>query len=314
MLPSRSGSFPLFRFAGVRVYLHWWWFLFAAVDLSVRTRAYTSFAWNVAEYLSLFGIVLLHEFGHALACRQTGGKADEIILWPLGGVAFVQPPPRPAAELWSIAAGPLVNVLLIPVILGFSWARSQFGWGLDSPDYRRFLSALFWINSGLLAFNLVPVYPLDGGQMLRSILWFFVGRARSLRIAAISGAIGVVGLAATLLVLQPQRWLFTLLITGFLGAHCLNGFRHARQLQALERLPRHPGFSCPDCRMSPPGGPLWRCPGCQQGFDPFSTGSLCPHCGTARQIIPCPHCGNDHPASAWGLAPRAGPGGRVIDI
>jgi hypothetical protein len=115
-------------------------------------------------------------------------------------------------------------------------------------------------------------------------------------------------------VLQPQRWLFTLLITGFLGAHCLNGFRHARQLQALERLPRHPGFSCPDCRMSPPGGPLWRCPGCQQGFDPFSTGGLCPHCGTARQIIPCPHCGNDHPASAWGLAPRAGPGGRVIDI
>jgi Zn-dependent protease len=73
MLPSRSGSFPLFRFAGVRVYLHWWWFLFAAIDLSVRTRAYTSFAWNVAEYLSLFGIVLLHEFGHALACRQTGG-------------------------------------------------------------------------------------------------------------------------------------------------------------------------------------------------------------------------------------------------
>ena len=48
-------------------------------------------------YLALFSIVLLHEFGHALACRQVGGKADQIVLWPLGGVAYVAPPPRPGA-------------------------------------------------------------------------------------------------------------------------------------------------------------------------------------------------------------------------
>ena len=103
MLPSRSGSIPLFRLLGVRVYLHWWWFVFAVFEIALRSRIYASFAWNVAEYVALFLIVLLHEYGHALACRQTGGKADEIILWPLGGVAFVRPPPRPGAELWSIA-------------------------------------------------------------------------------------------------------------------------------------------------------------------------------------------------------------------
>ena len=80
------------------------------------------------EYLALFVIVLLHEFGHALACRQVGGQADQIVLWPLGGVAYVAPPPRPGATLWSIAAGPLVNVVLVPVltILWF-WAPRLVG-------------------------------------------------------------------------------------------------------------------------------------------------------------------------------------------
>ena len=73
------------------------------------------------ECLALFVIVLLHEFGHALACRQVGGQANQIVLWPLGGVAYVAPPPRPGPTLWSIAAGPLVNVALTPV-LGGVWA------------------------------------------------------------------------------------------------------------------------------------------------------------------------------------------------
>ena len=300
MLPSRSGSIPLFRLFGVRVYLHWWWFVFAAFELALRSRAYTSYTWNVAEYLALFAIVLLHEFGHALACRQTGGKADEIILWPLGGVAFVRPPPRPGAELWSIAAGPLVNVVLLPVILGLIRARTGLGWGAESADFRHFLQALFWINAGLLAFNLLPVYPLDGGQILRSLLWFAVGRARSLQIATILGIAGVVVLAGGLLWLQPHRWLFTLLLAGFLASQCLTGLRHSRLILALEKLPRHTGFRCPSCQQAPPGGPLWSCPTCGNGFDPFSTGAVCPHCSARRSEIPCPHCGTGSPPAAWG--------------
>jgi Zn-dependent protease len=300
MLPSRSGSLPLFRLLGVRVYLHWWWFVFAVFEIALRSRAYSSYTWNIAEYLALFLIVLLHEYGHALACRQTGGKADEIILWPLGGVAFVRPPPRPGAELWSIAAGPLVNVVLVPVIFGLIRARTGLGWGADSADYRQFLQALFWINSGLLAFNLLPVYPLDGGQILRSLLWFAVGRARSLKIATLLGIAGVVLLAGGLLWLQPHRWLFTLLIAGFLASQCLSGLRQARLMLALEKMPRHAGFRCPSCRQAPPGGPLWPCPSCGNASDPFSTGAVCPHCSARRSEIPCPHCGTGSPPAAWG--------------
>ena len=66
--------------------------------------------------------MLTHEFGHALACRSVGGTADNIMLWPLGGVAYVNPPQRPGATLWSIAAGPLVNVALA-LPLTVAWLR-----------------------------------------------------------------------------------------------------------------------------------------------------------------------------------------------
>jgi len=104
MTPTRQGSIRLFRFAGIDVYLHWLWFLAAYYLIKVYAPAYTSLLWPVLECLALFGIVLLHEFGHALACRQVGGQANLIVLWPLGGVAYVAPPQRPGATLWSLAA------------------------------------------------------------------------------------------------------------------------------------------------------------------------------------------------------------------
>jgi len=85
MASTREGSIHLFRFSGVDVFLHWSWFLVAVIEIKHRTGLYSSLAWNVAEYLSLFLIVLLHEFGHAMACRQVGGIANQIVLWPLGG-------------------------------------------------------------------------------------------------------------------------------------------------------------------------------------------------------------------------------------
>src|SRR6202035_4695164 len=103
-------------FSGIDVFLHWSWSLVAAYEIQTRKGSYSSITWNVLEYLALFLIVMIHEFGHALACRQVGGRADQIVLWPLGGVAYVDPPPRPGATLWSIAAGPLVNVVLVPIL------------------------------------------------------------------------------------------------------------------------------------------------------------------------------------------------------
>src|SRR5882724_9714491 len=128
MLPTKQGSFRLFRLVGIDVYLHWSWFLVAAYEIQYRKGNYSSPMWNVVEYLSLFVIVTMHEFGHALACRQMGGSANQIVLWPFGGVAYVDPPPRPGAMLWSIAAGPLVNLVLLGVSYGLTIWAWHHGW------------------------------------------------------------------------------------------------------------------------------------------------------------------------------------------
>ncbi len=175
-MPSgRQGSIRLFRFADVDVYLHWSWFLVAVFEINARAGRYSSIAWNVLEYLALFLIVLLHEYGHALACRQVGGVANQIVLWPLGGVAYVDPPPRPGATLWSIAAGPLVNVALFPILFVLFTVSRASGWAVTMPNVHSFLQAVLFINVTLLLFNILPIYPLDGGQILRSLLWFCDG-------------------------------------------------------------------------------------------------------------------------------------------
>ena len=101
------------------MYLHFTWFIVAALEITRFANRYHNPIWAALDYCALFGVVLLHEFGHAFACRQTGGQADTIVLWPLGGIAFVKPPARPGAYLWSMAAGPLVNVILFPLFTFF---------------------------------------------------------------------------------------------------------------------------------------------------------------------------------------------------
>src|SRR5256885_4343711 len=143
MTSMRQGSIHLFRIAGVDVFLHWSWFLVAAFEISGRTRTYSSLSWNILEYLALFSIVLLHESGHALACRQVGGIANRIVLWPLGGVAYVDPPPRPGATLWSIAAGPLVNVALLVLLSAFGFATHSREWGPALADQHALLRSVW---------------------------------------------------------------------------------------------------------------------------------------------------------------------------
>src|SRR5579862_5603362 len=148
-MPGRQGSFRIFTFNGIQVFLHWSWFLWAVYETRSGIGSYSSNTWNVLEFLALFLIVLMHEFGHALACRQVGGRADQIVLWPLGGVAYVDPPPRPGATLWSIAAGPLVNVVLFPIVgVVFLIGRSA-GWAQSTPDVDQLLISVLKIDGGL---------------------------------------------------------------------------------------------------------------------------------------------------------------------
>jgi Zn-dependent protease len=245
-----GGTIRLFKFSGIQVYLHFSWFLVAAYEYSRRMGVYESPMWAAWEYVALFAIVLLHEFGHALACRQTGGVADRIVLWPLGGIAFVNPPRRPGAMLWSIAAGPLVNVLLLPIL---SIALVLGGRDVDAfypSDFAKFLQVIWSINLGLLIFNMLPVYPLDGGQILRSLLWFPLGEIRSLQIASVIGLIGAVILAAIALLLRLMQPIWVAVMALFLISRAIAGWQYAKALVQEEEanraarlvptIPQHP--------------------------------------------------------------------------
>ncbi len=293
MLPSKKSAFRLFRFAGINVFLHWSWFIAAIYFIQELRGKYTEPVWNILEYLSLFAIVLMHEFGHALACRQVGGKANEIILWPFGGVAFVSPPPRPGAVLWSIAAGPLVNVLLVPVfyllqrfipidVLGFNGAV--------------WLESIAMINLVLLIFNMLPVYPLDGGQIVRSLLWFWLGPVKSLLVASFIGFFGAAGLGA-LAIYQENFWLG--LMAFFVFAQCQASWINARNVARIYKLPRRSGFACPACGAAPVEGEIWICGSCRKTFDPFVTQAVCPHCGAVHPTTQCIDCKAQSPIENW---------------
>jgi len=296
MPTGRQGSIRLFRFRGIDVFLHWSWFVVAMFEISGRTRSYSSIGWNAAEYLGLFLIVMLHEFGHALACRQVGGRANQIILWPLGGVAYVDPPPRPGATLWSIAAGPLVNVALFPILASAFLLARSLGWAQSSPDVYRLLSAVLWIDVLLFAFNILPIYPLDGGQILRALLWFPLGRARSLMVATILGFVGIVGFFGLAIWLR-SGWFAILAV--FMLLNCWGGLQYARALLRLDKLPRREGFACPACKAAPPIGDVWGCGRCGNRFDTFQSKGICPSCGAQFPTTLCMECGVAHPMSEW---------------
>ncbi len=300
----RKNAIRLFRFNGIDLSLHWSWFFVAAYEISDRQKAYSSLTWNVLEYLALFLIVMLHEFGHALACRQVGGVADQIVLWPLGGVAYVNPPQRPGAFLWSIAAGPLVNVALVPIFIIMGRTSRSLGLAQEMPNAVLLLHSVALINLGLLIFNILPIYPLDGGQILRSLLWFVMGRARSLMTATAIGFLGVAGLV--ILALRFQSVWFGILSV-FILMNCWRGLQQARALLRLAKLPRHGGFFCPSCKVSPPLGEYWRCSKCQKSFDTFQTQAVCPSCSTQFATTACLDCGRLHPMSDWTISPIAPP-------
>ena len=294
-MPTNKGSFKIFRLFGIDVYIHWAWFL-AFWYFTSRPHQYSSYSWNVLEVLSLFLIVLIHEFGHQLACRQVGGQTHDIVLWPLGGVAYVSPPQRPGAQLWSIAAGPLVNVVLVPILSVLVSLSSRLGWYDTNPNAYDLLHNIWVINIVLLIFNILPIYPLDGGQILRSLLWFLFGRANSLLVASLIGLIGVVGLIG-MAILRQSLWMG--IVSVFIAINCWNGLKQAQALARLSKLPRREDFACPSCKTSPPLGELWRCGKCGKVFDTFLTQAACPHCGTQFNVTQCLDCGTSSPMPDW---------------
>ena len=288
----RFGSgIRLFEIFGITVYLHPSWFILAIYAYTERVHMYRSPVWAALEILALFAIVLMHEFGHALACRSVGGTANRIMLWPLGGVAFVNPPRRPGAQLWSIAAGPLVNVALFVLTLPL-WTMHIAG----GPDVRMFVRTLLDINLVLLIFNMLPVYPLDGGQILWSLLWFPLGFARSLMVAASIGFVAAV--AGGIWALLVQDYLLAL-IGAFVVYQSVTGFRYALSIHRRDTAPRRAGAACPYCHQPPPMGAFWTCRNCNASFDAFDYPVACPGCGAPHSALACMNCGRRSEIAQW---------------
>lgn len=214
--------------------MHWTWVIAAVFFLQLSQQSPFVF---LAEYVGLFLIVLTHEFGHALACRSVKGTAEHIVLFPLGGVAYVNPPHRPGAVLWSVVAGPLVNVVLVPVLFGV-WMllvnTYNLGPGDAIPLPMQVVYHLMFVNGILLVFNMMPIYPLDGGQIVQAILWYFVGYRKSLQFVATIGMAAAVVVIALGLFKWQDFWMVIIAIFVFMQA--LKGYAHARLLAFGEQM------------------------------------------------------------------------------
>src|SRR5947199_199572 len=106
----------------------------------------------------------------------------------------------------------------------------------------------------LVAAFLLPVYPLDGGQILQALLWFVIGRVKSLLVVSV---IGLVVAAVAIVVALAERETWFVILAAFVALRSWAGFRYARVLAAAEAIPRRPGVACPSCGAHPPVGPYW---------------------------------------------------------
>ena len=212
-------SWRLARIAGIDVRVHATFLLLLAwVGLGALQRDGGRAALGAIGFVALvFGIVVLHEYGHALAARRYGIGTRDITLLPIGGVARLERMPRePRQELVVALAGPAVNVALAALL----WVGLTLAGGIDPADslaptdegfFARTLAAqLLRVNVWLAGFNLIPAFPMDGGRVLRAVLAMRSGdyatatahAARVGRLLALVGAIvGLFWLKSPMIVL-----------------------------------------------------------------------------------------------------------------
>ena len=129
--------------------------------------------------------VLLHELGHALAARKLGIPILDIMLTPICGLARLKrAPDRPRDELLVAFAGPLTNGLIALVFAVFLWVNGV-EFSMRAEDiHGNLLLTIFWINTSLFVLNLLPVFPMDGGRVLRALLSMFVDKGKATLVSA----------------------------------------------------------------------------------------------------------------------------------
>ncbi|MBC7772643.1 MAG: site-2 protease family protein [Pyrinomonadaceae bacterium] len=249
------GSIRIGSFLGVPLFIHWTFLLLVAWSLAGPLTSGSPDAMPLALrtagfMLAIFGCVLLHEMGHALAARRYGIATRDIILLPIGGLARLERmPEKPSQELVVALAGPAVNVVIAALIIPAVLATQGIGAFTGEPEagtgngelslhLTHFIASLGAVNVFLVLFNMIPALPMDGGRVLRAVLTMLLpppyNRARA---TAISAAIAKV-VAVGFVIYGLYTGEFFLMLIGifvFMGAAAE---ARAARVQPARRIPR----------------------------------------------------------------------------
>ncbi len=185
---ATSGSVGSVRLLGVPVRLHFT-FVLLLIGLVVIGLSSNQSPGNYTLFvLAVIASVLLHEFGHAFVSSLYGIRTLEIVMYPIGGVARLERPPKPWEEFWIALTGPAVNLAIAGLIFAFLYSekRAINLFALVQPD-ANLADRVAVANLVLAGFNLLPAFPMDGGRMLRAVLSRLKSEYEATRIATWSG-------------------------------------------------------------------------------------------------------------------------------
>jgi Zn-dependent protease len=230
-------SWKLGRVAGIDLFLH----PSALLIFFLVSGAMPSGLETLAFVVALFASIVLHELGHSLMARRYGIETADITLYLFGGVARLQRMPRSAGpELLIALAGPAVNFAIAAVLFAMMNLASV------AVEPSMFLGQVLLTNLILAAFNLLPIFPMDGGRILRALLSGWMGRLRATEVAAAIGR--VVAVVGGIVFLLNGAWQLAILA---LFVYVAAGME-LRQVRAEGRSPGVPeGFS--DAAAAPVG-------------------------------------------------------------
>jgi Zn-dependent protease len=259
-----SGGIPIGRFFGITVKLHWSWFIiFFLITWMLATEYFpsvpeyegwsTTTRWVISLVTSIlfFSSVLAHELAHSLVAKAAGLKVSAITLFIFGGVSqLTEEPKSPGMEFRMAVAGPGTSL----VIGGACWGIFSATQHPVSPV----TGMTFWlgyINVALAAFNMIPGFPLDGGRVLRSVLWWRSRNLRkSTRIASVIGrGFGYVFIFGGIALVFTDMWSLglSLLVIGWILENAAAGSYRQVAIQDVLRGHKVSEVMTQDCQVVP---------------------------------------------------------------
>jgi len=212
--PGSAWAVRIARVSGIPIRIHFTFLLF--VIWIAWFGLHASGSLFLVSLLALFFCIILHELGHSLVAQRFGHRVRDITLYPIGGVASIEGSPTPVHEFFIAIAGPAVNVVIagiLAAILGAAHQMPEWSWppwasqqnvGLLQSNP---LAFLLIANLSVVAFNMLPAFPMDGGRVLRALLGLAIGKPKATFVASAVGQ-------------------FLAVMMGLFGAGVFNSFLH----------------------------------------------------------------------------------------